>query len=74
VKNLKDEMRAKGYLPAPEVAAKLGYSTQTLRNWVAEERVHGVLLGRRSLWVEWGSVLKYFKKAYPEAAKLVGLA
>lgn len=71
--NAKDIMREKGYLPVVEAAARLGYTTQTLRNWVREGTIHGVHLGK-GVWVEWASVRSYFKAKDPEAAKLVGLS
>ncbi len=68
----KATLRAKGFVPVPEAADKLGYSRQGVRLWVSGGSVHGVQLGR-NWWVEWASVVKHFKTIDPEAAKLAGI-
>jgi hypothetical protein len=68
----KAALRAKGFVPVPEAADKLGYSRQGVRLWVSGGSVHGVQLGR-GWWVEWSSVVKHFKSIDPEAAKLAGI-
>ena len=68
----KATLRAKGYVPLPEAADRLGYSRQGVRLWVASGCIHGVQLGR-SWWVEWHSVVKHFKSIDPEAAKVAGI-
>ena len=69
----KAALRAKGYVPAVEAAEKLGFTTQTLYDWMDAEKVHGVRLGK-GRWVEWKSVVTYFRDSDPEAAKLAGIA
>jgi len=68
-----DELRKKGFLPAKEVAERVGLTTQAIYNWCNEKTVHGVRYGRER-WVEWNSVVAHFKKVDPEAAKLAGIA
>lgn len=68
----KAALRAKGYMPATEAASKLGFTSQTIYDWCDAGKCHGVRLGA-GRWVEWKSVVAYFKVASPEAAKLVGL-
>lgn len=69
---LKAKLRAKGYMPAVEAAAKLGFTPQSLYDWMDAKKVHGVRLGK-GRWVEWNSVITYFRTSDPEAAKLSGL-
>lgn len=66
------ELRSRGYLPAVEAAEKLGFTAQALYDWQDEEKIHGVRLGK-ARWVEWKSVVAFFKMRDPEAAKLAGL-
>ncbi len=68
----KAQLRAKGYVPAVEAAARLGFTAQSLYFWMDDGLIHGVKLGGRR-WVEWNSVIQYFRTKDPEAAKLVGL-
>lgn len=65
-------LRAKGYVPAVEAAEKLGFTAQTIYDWMDDQTIHGIRLGK-GRWVEWKSVVAYFKSKDPEAAKLVGL-
>jgi hypothetical protein len=69
----KAALRAKGYVPAVEAAEKLGFTTQTLYDWMDADVVHGIRLGK-GRWVEWASIVSYFKKKDPEAAKLAGIS
>jgi len=68
----KAQLRSRGYLPVTEAAERLGYTTQCLYNWADAKLIHEVRLSK-GRWVEWASVIAYFKKASPEAAKLAGL-
>lgn len=68
----KAALRAQGFVPAVEAAEKLGFSSQSLYDWMDTNKIRGVRLGK-ARWVEWKSVVAYFKAASPEAAKLVGL-
>lgn len=69
----KGALRDKGYLPAVEAAEKLGFTPQTLYDWMDAGKIHGVRLGK-GRWVEWKSVVSYFRTEDPEAAKLAGIA
>lgn len=68
-----ENLRKKGFVPAVEVAQKFGFTAQAIYNWLDEEKVKGVRLGR-ARWVEWKSVVAHFKSVDPEAAKLAGIA
>lgn len=65
-------LREKGFIPAVEAAAKLGFSAQSLYYWGDKGLIHQVRLGK-GRWVEWRSVVEYFKATSPEAAKLAGI-
>jgi hypothetical protein len=69
----KAQLRAKGFVPAVEVAEKLGFTPQTIYDWADAAKIHQVRLGT-ARWVEWKSVVAYFKGSSPEAAKLAGIA
>jgi len=69
---IKAELRSKGYVPLHEAAEKLGYTNQALYKWMNEKKIHGTQLGGRH-WVQWSSVVAYFKEVNAEAAKLAGL-
>jgi hypothetical protein len=69
----KAKLRSKGFLPAVEAAGKLGFTAQSVYDWMDESKIHGVRLGK-ARWVEWSSVVAFFKKKDPEAAKLAGIA
>jgi hypothetical protein len=69
----KAQLRAKGFVPAVEAAEKLGFSAQSVYDWMDSGKVAGVRLGK-ARWIEWRSVVAYFKGASPEAAKLAGIA
>lgn len=69
----KAQLRAKGFVPAVEAAEKLGFTPQSVYDWMDAEKIHGVRLGA-ARWVEWKSVVAYFKASSPEAAKLAGIA
>lgn len=68
----KAALRSKGYLPAGEVADRLGFNRQTIYEWENDKKVHGVRLGA-GRWVQWSSVVAYLKEKDPETAKLLGL-
>lgn len=70
----KAALRAKGFVPAVEAAEKIGFTAQSVYDWMDSKppKIHGVRLGA-GRWVEWKSVVEYFKTSSPEAAKLVGL-
>ena len=68
----KAALRAKGFVPAVEAAEKLGFTAQSVYDWMDDGKVTGVRLGT-ARWVEWKSVVAFFKKASPEGARLVGL-
>jgi hypothetical protein len=65
-------LRSRGFVPAVEAAKRLGFTAQTVYDWADAEKIHQVRLGA-ARWVEWKSVVAYFKTSSPEAAKLVGL-
>lgn len=67
------KLRAKGFLPAVEAAEKIGFTPQTLYDWMDDEKIHGVRLGK-GRWVEWSSVVTYLKGSNPEVVKLAGIA
>jgi hypothetical protein len=67
----RDLMRLKGYLPAVEVAKRIGFTAQSVYDWMDAKDIHGVRLGK-GRWVEWASVVAYFKRKDPETAKLLG--
>lgn len=69
--NIKDRLRAKGYVPAKEVASRLGLTLPTIYNWLKAGSVHGERLGAAH-WVEWRSVVAYLKQTSPEAARMLG--
>jgi excisionase family DNA binding protein len=62
----------KGYVTTPQVAEKTGLTTTTIRSWIDEKKVHGVRVGGR-WYVEWASLIRYFREQNPEAVKLLGL-
>jgi hypothetical protein len=62
----------KGYLPAVEVARKIGRSKRTVYNWIENEAVKGVRIGAH-WYVLWQSVLDYYKSNDPDAVRLLGL-
>lgn len=69
----KAKLRAKGFVPAVEAAEKLGFTAQSVYDWMDARQIHGVRLGK-GRWVQWSSVVDFFKKKDPEAAKLAGIA
>lgn len=69
----KSNMRSKGFIPATEAAERLGYAAQSVYDWMDAGKVRGARLGR-ARWVEWASVVAYFKAQDSEAAKLAGIA
>ena len=69
----KAALRARGFVPAVEAATKLGFTPQSVYDWMDESKIHGVRLGK-GRWVQWSSVVAWFKKQDPEAAKLAGIA
>ena len=68
----KAKLRARGFLPATEAAEKLGFTAQSVYDWMDGSKIHGVRLGK-GRWVEWSSVVAFFKKSDPEAARLAGI-
>lgn len=69
----KSNLRKQGFVPAVEAAEKLGYAAQSVYDWMDAGKVRGVRLGK-GRWVEWASVVAFFKGQDPEAAKLAGIA
>lgn len=65
-------LRAQGYVPAREAAARLGYTTQTIYDWMDAEKIRGVRLAA-GRWIEWKSLKEYFQSQSPEVAKLLKL-
>jgi hypothetical protein len=64
-----DIMRAKGYLPAPEVARLIGRDVTTIYDLIERKELNGFQVGR-SWYVEAKSVAVYLG---PAASKLFGL-
>lgn len=70
--SVKDKLRDKGFLPAQEVAEKLGVTRQTVYNWEEAGHIYGERLGAAH-WVEWKSVLAYLKQTSPQLARMAGV-
>lgn len=68
---LKRALRARGYLPATEVATRTGFSSQHIYDLADGGKVKQVRIGK-ARWVEWASMLSYLRAANPDIAKLVG--
>lgn len=62
-------MRAKGYVPAPEVARRIGRDVTTVYDLIQRKELRGMQVGR-SWYVEAKSVTEYLG---PEASKLLGI-
>lgn len=65
-----EQLRAKGYLPAPEVIKDLGVHHTTLYRWIKKKKVKSARVGGR-LYVSRASLVEYLGQ---EAAEVFGYA
>lgn len=68
----RDALAEKGYVPASEVAKRVGKSPQAIYYWLQQGKLDGVRVGVH-WYVKEKSLIEYYKRIDPKAVELLGL-